>query len=73
VRAGCLTQLRRYAEAEPLIASNTPQLLKKWPPDTLYGYDALQRALRLYRLTGDRTKLARYQLMADPPSGTVTR
>jgi tetratricopeptide (TPR) repeat protein len=73
VRAGCLTQLRRYAEAEPLIASNTPQLLKKWPPDTLYGYDALQRALRLYRLTGDRTKLARYQLMADGPSGSVTR
>jgi tetratricopeptide (TPR) repeat protein len=65
VRAGCMTRLKRYAEAEPLIASSTAQLLKKWPPDTLYGHDALQRALQLYRLTGDQTKLERYQRLAD--------
>jgi hypothetical protein len=75
VKAGCLTQLKRYAQAEPLIAASTPELLKKWPPDTLYGYDALQRAVRLYRLTGDRVKLARYQRLADAngPPGSVTR
>lgn len=64
VRAGCLTVDKRYVEAEPLIASSMPALLTKWPPDTLYGHDALQRSLRLYRLTGDQPKLAHYQLLA---------
>ena len=63
VRAGCLTGDRRYGEAEPLIASSMPVLLTKWPPDTLYGYDAVQRSLRLYRLTGDQPKLAQYRLL----------
>jgi tetratricopeptide (TPR) repeat protein len=64
VRAGCLTRLKRYGEAESLIARNTPEVLKKWPPDTIYGYDALQRAVGLYRLTGDHAKLAQYQRLA---------
>jgi tetratricopeptide (TPR) repeat protein len=64
VRAGCLTGDRRYGEAEPLIASSMPVLLTKWPPDTLYGYDAVQRSLRLYRLTGDQPKLTQYRLLA---------
>jgi hypothetical protein len=47
-------------------------LLTKWPPDTLYGYDALQRSLRLYRLTGDQPKLAHYQLLAQSKDGGAT-
>jgi tetratricopeptide (TPR) repeat protein len=64
VRAGCLTAQKRYAEAEPLIGASMAVLLKKWPPDTLYGYDALQRSMQLYRLTGDQDKLGYYQLLA---------
>ena len=65
VRAGCLTAAKRYAEAEPLIASSMPVLLPKWPPPTLYGYDAIQRSLQLYRLTGNEDKLGYYRLLAE--------
>jgi tetratricopeptide (TPR) repeat protein len=65
VRAGCLTHQKRYAEAEPLIAASMPVILKKWPADTLYGYDGLQRSIALYRLTGDQTRLAHYRLLAE--------
>ncbi len=64
VRAGCLTGLKRYAEAEKLIESSDPIVLKKWRPDTLYGYDALQRTMRLYSLTGNTAKLAEYRKLA---------
>jgi tetratricopeptide (TPR) repeat protein len=70
VRAGCLTAQKRYAEAEPLIGASMAVLLKKWPPDTLYGYDALQRSMQLYRLTGDQEKLGYYQLLADNKGGS---
>ena len=53
VRAGCLTRAKRYAEAESLMAASLPVLLPKWPADTLYGYDAQQRAIELYGLTGN--------------------
>ena len=75
VRAGCLTRAKRYPEAEPLVASSMPVLLKKWPPDTLYGHDALQRSIQLYQATGSQAKLAHYRLLAEnkdaagPPTG----
>jgi tetratricopeptide (TPR) repeat protein len=64
VRAGCLTHLKRYAEAEALVSSSMPVLLPHWPANTLYGYDALQRAGQLYRLTGDAEKLAHIRRLA---------
>ena len=64
IRAGCLTGLKRYAEAEPLFASSMPELLPKWPPDTLYGHDALERTMRLYSQTRDTAKLAQYRKLA---------
>lgn len=64
VRAGCLVGLRRLAEAEPLIDSSLPVILKKWPPDSLFGHDALDRTLKLYRATGNTAKLARYRALA---------
>ena len=74
VRAGCLTGAGRYAEAEPLIAGSMPVLLVKWPPDTLYGYDAVQRSMRLYARTGNQAELARYQRLAAGQSpGTTVR
>ena len=57
VRAGCLAQIGREAEAEPLIVSSLPVLIEKWSPDTYYGHDAVQRATRVYTLTGNRTRL----------------
>ena len=65
VRAGCLTGLKRYADAAALISSSMPVLLPKWPPDTLYGYDALQRTMQLYSLSGDATRLAQYRKLAE--------
>ncbi len=64
VRAGCLTQLKRYAQAETLIAGSIAAVLKKWPPDTLYGHDDLERSMQLYRLTGNQAKLSEYRLLA---------
>jgi tetratricopeptide (TPR) repeat protein len=64
VRAGCLTLMKRYAEAEALIASSIPALLRKWPPDTLYGHDDLERSVQLYQLTGNQAKLSQYRQLA---------
>ena len=65
VRAGCLTVARRFAEAEPLLTQSMPVILKSWPAGTLYGQDALQRCLQLYRLTGNEDKLGYYRLLAE--------
>jgi len=64
VRAGCLTGVGQYAEAERLISASMPVLLPKWPPDTLYGHDAVRRSLQLYRATGNQAELTHYQLLA---------
>jgi tetratricopeptide (TPR) repeat protein len=64
-RAGCLIGQGRLAEAEPLIAASTPALLDKWGAKRLYGYDALQRAVRLYTLTHDDQALAEYRALAN--------
>jgi serine/threonine-protein kinase len=75
VQAGCLTREKRYREAEPLVAASMPVLLQKWPPDTLYGHDALQRSMQLYQLTGNQAKLSQYRLLAalKPSGDPVTR
>ena len=65
VRAGCLTRQKRYREAEPLIAASMPVLLKKWPADTLYGYDGIERSMALFRLTGNQAQLQHYRLLAE--------
>ena len=65
VRAGCLTRAKRFSEAEPLIASSMPVLLKKWPADTLYGYDGLERSMALFRQTGNQSQLQHYRLLAE--------
>jgi tetratricopeptide (TPR) repeat protein len=65
VRAGCLTGLKRYAEAEKFIETSTPIMLAKWPPATLYGHDTLDRAIRLYSRTQDSAKLAHYRQLSN--------
>ncbi|HYL70139.1 MAG TPA: toll/interleukin-1 receptor domain-containing protein [Steroidobacteraceae bacterium] len=65
VRAGCLTVARRFSEAEPLVTQSMPVILRSWPAGTLYGQDALQRCLQLYRLTGNEDKLGYYRLLAE--------
>jgi tetratricopeptide (TPR) repeat protein len=64
VKAECLTGLQRFAEADELVAASTPVLLEKWSPTSLYGNDALRRAIRLYQLTGDAARVAKYRHIA---------
>jgi hypothetical protein len=59
-----LTGQRQFDEADRLLSSSTPALLAKWGAKRLYGYDALQRAMRLYTLTHNETKLAEYRSLA---------
>lgn len=63
VQGGCLTIQKRYAEAARDIEASLPILLQKWPPDSLYGYDSLSRATRVYTLTNDRPRLARLKTL----------
>src|SRR5580698_134905 len=74
VQAGCLTRAKRYQEAEPLIVASMPVLLPKWPPDTLYGHDAVERSVQLYQLTGNPLKLSQYRRLAElkPVAGPGT-
>jgi hypothetical protein len=64
VKAECLTGLRRFPEADALIAQSMPALMKKWSPGSLYGADALGRAVRLYQSMGDAARAAKYRRMA---------
>jgi tetratricopeptide (TPR) repeat protein len=64
VKAECLTGQRKFVEADALLSASIPVLLKKWGPLTLYGNDALRRAINLYQLTGDPAKTAKYRRLA---------
>jgi tetratricopeptide (TPR) repeat protein len=64
VEAGCLTGLRRFDAAARLIEGSTPVVLAKWPADTAFGHDALDRAVRLYSMTQDEAKVAQYAARA---------
>jgi hypothetical protein len=64
VKAECLTGLQRFAEADALIGTSTPVLLKKWDPKSLYGNDALRRAIRLYQSMGDPERVEKYRRLA---------
>jgi tetratricopeptide (TPR) repeat protein len=64
VKSECLTGLRRFPEADTLMAKSLPVLLKKWSPGSLYGADALGRAIKLYGLMGDAARLAKYRRIA---------
>ena len=61
VRAGCLTGMKRYAEATTLMQSSLPPVLKKWPAGTIFGHESLERAVRLYTLTGDDARATEYR------------
>jgi hypothetical protein len=64
VKAECLTGQRRLVEADTLVSSSIPVLLRKWSPSSLYGNDALRRAIDLYQLMGDVARTARYRRLA---------
>ena len=61
VRAGCVTGLGRYPEATRLMVTSLPVVLKKWPANTLFGHDALERAVGLYTRSGDTAKADAYR------------
>ncbi|MEQ1801016.1 MAG: toll/interleukin-1 receptor domain-containing protein [Gammaproteobacteria bacterium] len=58
VRAGCLTGLKRYAEAEALVETSLPAVLARWPAAALYGHDSVERSRRLFTRTANTAKLA---------------
>ena len=64
VKAECLTGQRHFAEADALVTASTPILLKKWTPTSLYGNDALRRAMRLYTDMGDPGRVTKYRRLA---------
>jgi tetratricopeptide (TPR) repeat protein len=64
VKAECLTGQRHFAEADALVTASTPILLKKWAPTSLYGNDALRRAIRLYTDMGDPGRVTKYRRLA---------
>ncbi len=64
VKAECLTGERKFVEADALLSSSIPVLLRKWSPSTLYGTDALRRAIDLYQLMGDPARAAKYRRLA---------
>jgi len=64
VKVECLTGQQRLAEADALLVASLPVLLKRWQPSSLYGNDALQRAIRLYQAMGDAGRVAKYRRLA---------
>lgn len=73
VRAGCLAGMARGAEAARLMTASLAVVLKKWPPDSLYGHDALQRAVRVYALAGDEARRGESATLLAAASGAATR
>ncbi len=67
VRADCFARAGNGSDAERLITDSTATVLAKWPADTYYGHDAVERANRVYRLTGNSAKLAELDRMAKRP------
>jgi tetratricopeptide (TPR) repeat protein len=51
-RGGCLLRQKDVKAAAPLIRSSSPVILKRWPADALYGYDAQSRMRAVLRPTG---------------------
>jgi tetratricopeptide (TPR) repeat protein len=64
IKAECLIGARRLSEADGLITASMPILLKRWQPASLYGTDALNRAIRLYQALGDNARVAQYRRLA---------
>lgn len=64
VRAGCLTRLKRYPEAQVLIETSLPVVMARWPAAALHGHEALERSRLLFTITGNADKLAKLQAIA---------
>ena len=64
VRAGCLTGLQRYPEAQQLIETSLPVVLARWPAGTLYGHASLERSKLLFTRTANAAKLAELAKLA---------
>ena len=48
-RGGCLLRQKKLDAATPLIRSSSSVILKRWPADALYGYDAQRRMQAILR------------------------
>jgi tetratricopeptide (TPR) repeat protein len=52
IRGGCLLHRKDLKAAAPLIRSSSPVVLKRWPANALYGFDAQARLLAVSNSTG---------------------
>lgn len=66
VRAGCLAGATTITEAESLTAGSLPIVLEKWPANSYYGHEAVERAKRIYAVAGNRDKLGELSRLEDP-------
>ena len=64
IQASCLAGAGRMQEALASIGPSTDRLLERWDPASLYGHDAIDRALAVYKRADDRPMLARYARLA---------
>jgi tetratricopeptide (TPR) repeat protein len=65
VLGGCLTELGRYDEAEPLLLDGLALIAGVKDPGDIYTVESLRRIVRFYRLTGARADEDRYREMLD--------
>ena len=65
---GCLTDLKRYPEAEPLLTSSYGVILKQFGPDHPRTQAARSRVIGLYEAWGKPQKAAAYRPLGRQPS-----
>jgi serine/threonine protein kinase/Tfp pilus assembly protein PilF len=65
VLGGCLTELGRFAEAEPLLIASYEAIAGIKDPGDIYTVESLRRIVRFYRHTGEKENEGRYQTILD--------
>lgn len=61
VRAGCFIGQGRLRAAQETLSISMPVEMKKWPADTMYGHDDLNRAEQLYTRLGQPERAAEFR------------
>ena len=65
VLGGCLTELGRFDEAEPLLLDSLDTITSVKDPGDIYVVDSLRRIIRFYRLSGSDGDAARFSAWLD--------
>jgi tetratricopeptide (TPR) repeat protein len=60
-RGACHVAAGDLATAEPLLTQSLTAIQAKWPADTMYGHEAIERMANLYSRLGDAQAVDRYR------------